>query len=395
MTALAKPERLPSRKTVRVLIACDHIDYDGAIHGGGRQLVELTRALLDEASTIEPIVCVLRQTTSLGRELQREGLPFQFLGEARFNPLTIGRLISIIRAQKIDVLHLTDFGASTLGRLAGWMTRTPAIVQVISHHSRHQARGFPWYVGVAYKACAPMTTRALAISESVKDFAVRRMGFPASAVEVLHYPLPRHSFAVPAPERVRAVRERFGIGATDPVVGSVTRYFESKGIVYLVQAFAQVLRTFPNAWLLLVGQGPEEPKLRKAAADLGIAERVIFAGFQREAHDFVRAFRVAVVPSLEEGFGLVALESQALGVPVIASDIGGLREIVDHERNGILVEAANAKALATAILRVLGDDTLQRKLGAAGPTAAQRFSLERYVGRLTALYHELGGVPIE
>lgn len=381
-TTPAVPER-----TVRVLIACDHIDYDGAMHGGGRQLVELTRAL--QGSSIEPIVCVLRRATRLGHELQAEGLPLRFLGDGRFSPVTLPRLVAMIHDLDVHVLHLTDFGASTFGRLAGWMTRTPTIVQVISHHSQHQARGFPWYVEWAYKACAPLTSHALAISDSVKDFSVQHMGFDAAAVEVLHYPLPRHSFSPPAPERVRKLRRRYGIADADPVIGAVTRFYPSKGIRYLLQAFRPILDVVPNAWLVLVGQGPEEARLRRQAHELGVAHRVIFAGFQREAHTFVRLFRVAAVPSLEEGFGLVALESQALGVPVVASDIGGLRDIVTHESSGLLVEAQNASALAHALLRVLGDDTLHRRLSATGERDAQRFSLDRYVTRLSEIYRTL------
>lgn len=372
---------------VRVLIACDHMDFDGALHGGGRQLIELTRAL--DRDSIEPTVCVLRSPSALGVELQREGLPLHFLGDGRFNPVTLAKLVRLIKRARIEVLHLTDFGACTFGRLAGSLTGTPAMVQVISHHSEFTARGFPPYVELAYRVLAPSTSRALAISPSVKEFAVQHMGFAPEDVEVLYYPLPSHSFAEPTPESVTELRERLGIAADDPVIGAVTRFHPVKGIRYLVEAFARLSREYPRARLILVGQGPEEERLRRQVRELGVERQVVFAGFQRDVQRYVKLFSVSVVPSLEEGFGLVALESLALGIPVVASRLGGLPDVVDHGKTGLLVEPADPDAITAGIARILGDRDLHRLMSEAGPAAAQRYSLDGYAGRLTEIYQEL------
>lgn len=384
---MARRSDAPDGEPVRVLIACDHMDFDGALHGGGRQLIELTRAL--DRDRIEPTVCVLRAPSTLGLELRKEGLPLHFLGDGRFNPATLAKLIRLIRKERIQVLHLTDFGASTFGRLAGSFTRTPAIVQVISHHSEYTARGFPPYVELAYRALAPFTSRALAISPSVKEFSVRHMGFAPDDVEVLYYPLPSHSFAEPSPGSVTELRERLGIATGDPVIGAVTRFHPVKGINFLVDAFARLSRSYPRARLILVGRGPEEERLRRQVRELGIDQQVVFTGFQRDVQRFVKLFHVSVVPSLEEGFGLVALESLALGVPVVASRLGGLPEVVTHGKTGLLVEPADADAIAGAIARILENGELHRCMSEAGPTAAQRYSLDGYAGRLTEIYQEL------
>jgi glycosyltransferase involved in cell wall biosynthesis len=244
-------------------------------------------------------------------------------------------------------------------------------------------------VELAYRALAPVTASALAISQSVKEFATEHMGFASDEVEVLNYPLPRYSFYAPTPEQIAALRREYGIAPSDPVIGAVTRFFPSKGIRYLVDAFADVAKQLPDARLVLVGQGPEEDALRQRSRELGIEQRVIFAGFQREAHLFAGMFDVAVVPSLEEGFGLVALESLALGVPVIASRRGGLPDIVIDGETGILVEPMQPDAIRDAILRILGDPDLHRRMSAAARTDAQRFSLDRYVGRLLEIYRSL------
>jgi glycosyltransferase involved in cell wall biosynthesis len=370
-----------------VLIACDHIDYDGALHGGGRQLVELVQAL--DRRLVEPTVCILRSPTRLGLELKREGLPLRFFGDHRFNPLSAWKFARLIRARKIDVLHLTDFGACTFGRIAGRLHGTPSIVQIIAEHTEHQARGFPKSAELAYRALAPGTARALAISSSTKDFAVRRMGFASEAVEVLHYPLPRHSFSAPQPEEVCELRQRLGIDPGVPVVGAVTRFYPAKGIRYLLGAFGEIHRQMPGARLLLVGQGPEEVALKRQCAALGLEGAVIFAGFQRRPQAYVATFDVAVVPSLEEAFGLVAVEALSLGVPVVASRVGGLADVVEDGRTGLLVEAADPDGIATAVLRLLRDAGLRERMSFAALGVAERFSLDGYVARLTQIYHEL------
>lgn len=372
---------------VRVLIACDHIDFDGALHGGGRQLIELMRAL--DRSRVEPLFCVLRRQSALGAKLIAQGLPLVFFGDARFNPITLLRFVRLIRSGRVQALHLTDFGASTFGRIAGLLMRVPAIVQIISHHSSHTHRGFPRHVALAYRSLARSTAKALAISESVRAFAIEKMGFSEQQVEVLYYPLPQYSFSVNSCAEPAQLRAQHRLDAQGPVIGAVTRFFPVKGMRHLIAAFSEILRAKPRARLVLVGTGPEEDALRAQCVDLGIDGSVVFAGFQREVEPYVRLFDVSVVPSLEEGFGLVAIESMVLGTPVVASRIDGLREIIEDGVSGLLVEPADPHAIAQAVLRVLDDRDLHQRLSDGGRAVAKRFSLDRYAARLTELYEQL------
>lgn len=374
---------------LRVLIACDHIDHGGALHGGGRQLIEVLRAF--DRTLVQPTVCVFRPASDLGLTLRAEGLPLEFFGDHRFSPAPLARLWRRIRRDRIEVLHLTDFAATTWGRIAGAATGTPSLVQVISHHSEWQPRGFPRYVELAYRALAPLTRRAIANSSSVRRFATQRMGFAPEDVEVLHCALPEHSFAPPSDSAIREVRARHGIAEGAPVIGAVTRFHVVKGMRYLIEAFAAVAARHPDARLVLVGQGPEEPLLRSRAAELGLADTVVFAGYQRDVAAYLGSFTVTAVPSLEEGFGLAALESLAVGVPVVASRLGGLVDVVTDGVTGLLVAPADADALAAALLRVLDDPGTARAMGAAGKADSPRFALGRHVERLTAIYSELAG----
>lgn len=377
----------PRRPPLRILLACDHIDHDGALHGGGRQLVELTRAL--PSAGAEPVSCVLRPASGLGRRLEEEGLPIRFLGQGSANPAAIARLARIIRSEDIHIVHLTDFGASTYGRIAARLTGRPAVVHIRSHHSEHQPRGFPMPARLAYRLLAGRTARAIAISQSVREFAIAGMGFRPEQVVILNNPLARSSFGSPDPAAVREARAHFGVRPDAPLIGCVTRFHAAKGIRYLVQALPGVLADVPEARLMLVGSGPEEAELRRLAEHLGIADRVVFAGFQRETAPFFATFDVAAVPSIEEGFGNVAVEAMAMGTPVVASRSGGLPEIVDDGVTGHLVPPGEPEPLAAALRAVLRDPEAARRMGEEGRRRSARFSMDRYLDRLMGLYDDV------
>lgn len=316
-------------------------------------------------------------------------MPIRFLGHGSANPLNLLKLIRLIRERNVDVVHLTDFGASTYGRIAAKLTHRPVIVHVRSHHSEYQPRGFPRLVEMAYRVLAPLTDRAIAISRTVMEFAIERMGFVEDQVQILNNPLANFSFSAPEASRVAEVRRRHGIPDGAPVVGTVTRFHEAKGIKYLLDAFPPILSNTPEARLVLVGEGPLEGSLRAQAERLGITDRVIFAGFQREVELYFCLFDVSVVPSLEEGFGNVAVESMAMGVPVVASRVGGLPEIVQDGETGFLVDAANPPEIGRRVGDLLRDPDLRRRLGQEAKTKSRRFAMGDYIQRLEIVYRDV------
>ncbi len=344
----------------------------------------LGRAL--DPARVKAWIVVRGHESDLGRQLRSEGLPIRYLGHGRFDPRTLGSMAREIRTGRADLVHATDFGAATFGRLAGRLASVPVIVHVRSHHSEHQPRGFPFYVRWAYRALSPLTARAIAISRSVAEFASREMGFRPDQVEILNNPLAGFSTACPPEERLAELRRSYELAPDDPVVGCVTRFHAAKGVEYLVEAFPRVLDRLPDARLMLVGEGPGQAALERRVGELGVARQVIFTGFRREVEDHYALFTVSAVPSVEEGFGNVAVESMAMGVPVVASDLGGLPEIITHGENGLLVPPADPPALAEALLSVLEDPGRHARMGKAARERSRDFSMDRYVERLEMLY---------
>lgn len=177
--------------------------------------------------------------------------------------------------------------------------------------------------------------------------------------------------------------------ARPAVLLHASNFRQIKRVGDAVAAFAQVLRTRP-AVFMLVGDGPERAVVEKLAVSLGVSGQVAFLGEQLQMGRLFAQADLFVLPSGQESFGLAALEALASGVPVVATDVGGLPEVVRHSETGWLVPAGNPPALAAAILKLLADEPSRAAMGrAARVDALERFRPEPVVARVEALYREL------
>jgi glycosyltransferase involved in cell wall biosynthesis len=169
--------------------------------------------------------------------------------------------------------------------------------------------------------------------------------------------------------------------------------FPRKGIRFLIQAAAQLKPRFPDLKLVLAGDGFERPELVRLAEELGIAEDVTFLGWvpNNALPPYYRAAAVSVIPSLEEGFGIPAAEAMGCEVPVVASDAGGLPEVVEHGVTGLVVPRGDVAALASAIGSLLEDPERRRQMGIAGRRrAVENFDWDRTAEQFEQVYHEVG-----
>jgi len=196
----------------------------------------------------------------------------------------------------------------------------------------------------------------------------------------------------PAAEDVRALRERLGIVENEAVILSVGRLSKEKAHADLVKAFKQLCTTNPdlNCKLVIVGDGPEREPLESASAQSGLSQRIIFAGQVTDVRPFYAMSDVFVLPSLTEGSPNVLLEAMAAQVPIVATAVGGVPEIVENEESALLVPATDPATLAAAIARLLADAELGRRLTRnAAEIVSKNHSPEEYVRSLIAIYDEV------
>lgn len=372
---------------VRVLLANDRLGYDDArFHGAGRLMVEWTRALLARGVMVTPVI--LRRAGRLGEATRAEGLPFVFLGRHPADPRTLFDFLRIIRRNRIQLLHLQGFGSTAFGRVAARLCGLPVIVHVHADH-HYEPKAYPRFVQLLDHALAGGTQHVLAISRAVARFAVASQGFRPEQVEVMHNPVDLHRFHPVDAAARRAAREALGIECDVPVVICVARFDPVKGVDLLIQAWPEIASAIPQAVLLLAGDGPLREALDQRIRSTGLSTRVRFLGYRSDVESILHAADLCVVPSRNEGLSLAAMEAMATGLPVVATRVGGLPEVVVDGETGVLVEPDNPPALASAVIRVLADPTLRTGLAAAALSSARAYDIDTYCARLEKLYHQL------
>ncbi len=310
----------------------------------------------------------------------------------------LSALYLLMRRGRYHIAHTHTTKAGILGRIAARLAGLPAVVH--THHG-HAFHGYLSPVGSRMLVAAERwlalwtdrrwlalwTDRIVCLTEAERlDYLRYGVGRPEQHL-VIHSGVQVERFARQVDPEI--CRRSLGLRPGIPVVGCVARLVPVKGVDYLVQAFMKVRSAVPDAHLVIVGDGPERSALETSVRRLGLDGAVTFTGLRPEVADLMHAFDVVAVPSLNEGMGKVAVEAMAAGRPVVASDVVGLREVVQDGRTGFLVRSGDSQHLATALVRVLQDAGLRARMGEAGRVRATAYDTSRMVEELTEHYYGL------
>ncbi|MBE9531204.1 MAG: glycosyltransferase, partial [Proteobacteria bacterium] len=188
----------------------------------------------------------------------------------------------------------------------------------------------------------------------------------------------------------RAARESIGLPKDKVLIGTISRLATQKGHCYLFEAFKILKARVPGLSLVIAGDGPLKDELAELVRSLGIADDVIFLGARRDVSSILKALDLYVLPSLWEGLPMALLEAMATSLPVVATRVSGVPEVIEDDVSGMLVEAKDAKAFAAAMERVLVDSALAQRLGkSARETIEERFSATAMVNSMAELYLEV------
>jgi glycosyltransferase involved in cell wall biosynthesis len=355
-----------------------HVEGGRNLYGGALQARYLIEGLKKRG--VENLLacradCDLARAASPFAEVH--GMPMA--GDA--DVLILPRLYRLIRQTRPDLVHLhSRIGADVWGGIAARLAGVPVV------HSRRQDNPEkPWMVALKYS----LHDRVVAISEGIaqkllaEGLPPEKLRMVRSAVDAAPY------LATPDPARFRA---ELGLPEGSRTVGVVAQLIRRKGHRFLLEAMPELLAQFPNLHAVFFGKGPEEAALREQAAAMGLAERVVFAGFRDDLPRLLPCLDLLVHPALMEGLGVSLLQASAAAVPIVASRAGGIPEAVRDGENGLLVPPGDVPALRDAVARVLGDPNLARRLGATGrEMALQEFSVDGMVEGNLRVYRELLG----
>ena len=358
-----------------------HINTERTWRGGERQTLLLATGLRDRGHVAE-IVCP--PGAPLGERARAEGLTtHEFSLRGELNLRAIARLRRLYRRRDADIVQMHTSHAHTLGVLARFGRRRPrTIVARRVDYSIHRS-GTPGFTRLKY---GHGVDRYIAISEAIGEVLVSD-GIDRDRISVVHSGVVPH----PPPRTDRAaIRASLEIPADAPVVGNVAHLAKHKGQVHLVRAFPAVLEAHPDAHLVIVGDGEEKDGLAAEIARLELGGRVHLAGFQSDVAAWLAAFDLFVMPSEQEGLCTSILDALTAGLPVVGSRVGGIPEIIEPERTGLLAPVGDSAALAAAIRRLLGDRSFAGALAAAGQEkVAARFSADAMVEGSLRVYRAL------
>jgi glycosyltransferase involved in cell wall biosynthesis len=333
----------------------------------------------------------LRKKDLSEETLESQGIDISYLHKSKFDPATLTALLKIVDAKRIDILHLHGYGATTFGRMVAAFRRIPAIV-----HEHANLTDTPWYQKAADRLLAPYTDIALAVSRSTAEFVIKARLIPAEKVKVVYLGVPLDEFSrARTPDEVAAARRDLGIAPGEFIVGTVTRLHDSKGNSYLVDAAAQVVAERPGTRFFLVGEGPLLGDLQAQAARLGLGDRFVFAGFQRDVARTLSAFDLSVFPSLWEGTPITGFEALAAGKPIVSTDADGLLDILTPDRDALIVPKRDATALAARITWAIDHPETRAALSAAARETGRRYDIDAFVQKMERLYtllHETSAV---
>ncbi|ESA35871.1 group 1 glycosyl transferase [Leptolyngbya sp. Heron Island J] len=368
---------------IRVMHVIDKLSVSGSGVHGITKAIEWWIPRFNQQE-FQFTVCSLRSPEPAGEILNQQGIPTVFLNKGKFSLTTLTSLLSLIRHEKPHILHLHGYGAANFGRLASLLTGIPNIV-----HEHAVLPNQPFYQTLADTLLSPLTTRALAVSEAVREFMIHERKVQPTKLETLVIGLPLAACQAPHSEELREKRADLGIADDEQIVCTVGRLDTQKGQIYLLKAAALILRELPKTRFLIVGEGPDRSMLQSVAQEEGIAEQVVFTGFRNDVPALLTMSDIVAMPSLWEGLPLTLLEAMNLHKPVVGTYAQGIGEVIQDQETGFLVPIKNVDFLAARIIYLLKNPHLARTMGEQGWKRCQDYDIMHSVQRLSDMYRTL------
>lgn len=314
--------------------------------------------------------------------LEVAGIPHVNLGRhSKHDHHRLLGLARVLRRERIDVLHSHKFGSNLSGTVIGAACRVPAVV---AQEHTWSYEGHPVRKLLDGRLIGRLADRFVAVSQADRTRMIELEGVP-----------PEKALVIPAAYIPRAVESTLDLRAElrlpphTPLVGTAVNLRPQKALDVLLEAHARVIQEVPEAHLVIAGDGPLRAALEQHAERLGIRDRVFFLGPREDVDGILRGLDVAALSSDWEGTPLLAFECMAHRTPLVATDVGGLREIVEEGVSGLLVPRRDPAALAAGIVGLLQHPERRAALAEAAHARLAAFTIDVVAARFADLYDEL------
>ena len=311
-----------------------------------------------------------------------------------YDPIAVKRVIGEIQRVRPHIVHTHTAKAGAVGRMAALLAGSARPPVVVHTFHGHVLRGYfdpmrTEFFRETEKFLARHTTRLIAVGPEVRDDLVELGVAAPEKFSVIRLGIDLDE-RVGDPGAAEGLRRQFGIPPERFVVGWIGRMTGIKRVPDVLAAFAELVRSGVDAELVLVGDGPERDQLEARARELGIARRTLFLGYQRDIAPYFGLLDALLLPSGNEGTPVVAIEALAAQVPVVATAVGGVPDVVRDGVDGFLAEIGDIATLAQRLAQLAHDPALRASMGAAGrERVVPRYRVSRLVDDVDALYREL------
>ena len=365
---------------IRVLQVVDKFSIDGeSIHGIARLMSWWTNAI--DRDHFDMNILGLKAPSNAGRYIERQGGQVFYSDYGRLNPASLLDIARVARQTQTDLLHLHGYKACTLGRVVGALLGMPVVL-----HEHAVFPTMPPYQKLADWLLAPLNDRVVVNCEAVAEFCVERRSMDPENIEIIFNGVPLNEFREVSDSAAAEAAEELGIGADTPVVGTVARLEEQKGITHFLNAVPAVKEECPDVKVLIVGDGTLRGALEEEARQLGIADNVIFTGERRDVPRLYKLMDVKVISSIYEGTTLTVFEAMATGTPVVATTVDGVEEVIEDGATGMLVPPKDAASIAEVVTDLLTNPDRARLLSERAEQAVKQYDVRTSMRRIENLY---------
>ncbi len=375
-------------KKIKVLFVITKSNFGGA----QKYVFDLATSL--PKNTFE-VVVVLGGAGPLTSKLTEQGVRIITLAslERNINPLkdfkSFIEFWKIFRTEKPDVVHLNSAKASGLGALAGRLASVPKIIFTAHGWAFNEERSFPSRIVIKFLSWITilLSHKTIAVSDAVKN-NTKNWPFIDKKVVVIKNGIKEPVFLSRERARVELIKQTGQEIHNDAfIIGTIAELHKNKGLSYAVLAFSEIAQKNPPLYYFILGDGEEGPALQKLINQHQLENRVFLLGFVDNAAVFLPTFDMFLLPSITEGLALVLLEAGLASLPVIATNVGGIPEIIEHDKTGILVHARDPNEMASAVQKLIASPSSRTTFGEAlHEKCLAEFSHDRTLAETIGVY---------
>jgi glycosyltransferase involved in cell wall biosynthesis len=367
---------------INVLWIVDHLGYQGIMHGAGKYYLN-TVPYFDK-NKFKITLCVIRKKDHLSSLFENAEISIRHLGRGKYDPLTLFEISKIIKSEKINLIHTHGYGSDNFGRIVGKLLDIPTII-----HAHDDNSNYFWHQRIADYFLIPFNKKAIAVSETVKISCVEKRKINEKNIRVFHNALQLEKFVNLSEIEIKEEKNRYKIKTGSKIVGAVGRLRKEKGINFLIEAIPQILKSFPEVTFFIAGDGPLKNELENRVKQLGIEQNVIFAGFCNNIPAVLSIVDIFVSPSLTEGSPLGILEAMAMHKPIVATNVGGVKEILKDNETGLLVPSENPNQIAKKVIELLQNEDKLLFLSNNAGIEIKNYDINNYIKKLENYYLEV------